>query len=582
MNRLQAVALNEGVRCKKRLWRERGRQQLESFQLAPWASRRRRDLLELLDRLNPTIAELNQAIDQEVERCPEAQPRPSWPVSQRNRASVTRVVQSSAQCQCGMSYNQALPISMNGKGLMGQTPGGKSTQRFRLLFATADDSALVDMGQQLAPAFFISIANTPGDLMSGIRQSDPEIIVVDVDTVAPNGKDFFAHVGKLREAAPRALLIAISRSPLRNARQRTRAAGGDEFLLAPVDFSELREYLLEAAEDRLRRLEAQRLREEIRSKNSFCDLIGGSDEMRRVYEAIRRLAPGTATVMLRGESGTGKELVARAIIALSPRRDAPFISVNCAALPENLMESELFGHEKGAYTGAHTSRPGQIELADGGTVFLDEIGSLGLSLQSKLLRVLQDRAVQRLGGKSAKKIDFRLICATNENLEDMVAAGRFREDLYYRIHVIPIHIPALRERNGDIALLIEHFLNVFCIANSLPMKRIEPDAMDVLESNEWPGNVRELENLVQRLVLMVEGDTIGVSDLPKPLLQRSSAGQEKLLVPEGGVDFDQEIEQIEIAYLRTALNRAGGKTAAAALLRIPVQKMKYLCRKYGL
>jgi transcriptional regulator with PAS, ATPase and Fis domain len=246
------------------------------------------------------------------------------------------------------------------------------------------------------------------------------------------------------------------------------------------------------------------------------------------------------------------------------------------------MESELFGHEKGAFTGAHASRPGQIELADGGTLSLDEIGSLGLSLQSKLLRVLQDRAVHRLGGKTAKKIDFRLICATNENVEEMVEVGRFREDLYYRVHVIPIHIPALRERTGDVALLIEHFLNVFCTANEVPMKRIDPDAMDVLESNEWPGNVRELENLVQRLVLMVEGDTIQVTDLPQPSLRQSSVAQEKILIPEEGVDFDEEMEKIEIAYLNAALRRTGGKTSAATLLHIPVQKMKYLCRKYGL
>ena len=475
-----------------------------------------------------------------------------------------------------------LPTSRNHKALMGQVASGRATKRFRLLFATSDDSALVDMGQELAPAFFVSIANTPGDLMSGIRQNNPEIIVVDVDTVAPNGKEFFAHVAEVRAAAPGALLIAISRTPLRKARRRTRAAGGDEFLLAPVDFGEMREYLLEAAEARIKRLQTERLREEIKSKNSFCGLIGGSDGMRLVYEAIRRVAPGTSTVMLRGESGTGKELVARAIVSLSPRRDAPFISVNCAALPENLMESELFGHEKGAFTGAHTSRPGQIELADGGTLFLDEIGSLGLSLQSKLLRVLQERAVQRLGGKSAKKIDFRLICATNEVVEEMVRAGRFREDLYYRIHVIPIYVPALRERSGDVALLIEHFLNVFCTANELPLKRIEADAMDVLESNEWPGNVRELENLVQRLVLMTEGDTIRVVDLPQPLLRQSSAAQEKILIPEEGVNFDEEMERIEIAYLSAALRRTGGKTAAAALLYIPVQKMKYLCRKYGL
>jgi len=465
---------------------------------------------------------------------------------------------------------------------MGQAAGGNTTQRFRLLFATSDDSSFPDMGQELAPAFFISIASTPDELMSGIRQDEPEIIVVDVDTVARNGDDFFAHVADVRAAAPNALLVAISRTPLRKARQRTLAAGGDEFLLAPVDFAEMREYLLEAAEKQSRRLEGERLREEIKRKNSFCGMIGGSSEMHRVYEAIRRVASGTSTLVLRGESGTGKDLVASAIVSLSPRRDAPFISVNCAALPESLMESELFGHEKGSFTGAHISRAGQIELADGGTLFLDEIGSLGLSLQSKLLRVLQNHEVQRLGAKHATKIDFRLICATNENLEDMVASGRFREDLYYRIHVIPIQVPPLRERTGDVALLIDHFLRLFCAANDVALKRIAPDAMEVLESNQWPGNVRELENLVQRLVLMVEAETIHVEDLPQPLLQQSSAGHEKLLIPDAGVDFDDEIQQIEIGYLTTALRRAGGKTAAAALLRIPVQKMKYLCRKYGL
>src|SRR6516165_6854775 len=452
---------------------------------------------------------------------------------------------------------------------MGRTATPGARQRFRLLFATSDDSALVNISQDLAPAFFISIANNSADLLSSIRRNNPEVIVVDVDTVAPHGKDFFANIGEVRAAAPRALLIAISRTPLRNARQRTRSAGGDEFLLAPIDFAEMREYLLESMEERIQRMEADKLRAEIEDKNSFCDLIGGSVQMRRVYEAIRRVAPRNTTVILRGESGTGKELVARAIVSLSPRRDAPFISVNCAALPENLMESELFGHEKGAFTGAHASRPGQIELADGGTLFLDEIGSLGLSLQSKLLRVLQDRAVQRLGGKAAKKIDFRLICATNEDVESMVKAGRFREDLYYRIHVIPIQVPALRERPGDVPLLIEHYLNLFCLANEIPLKRIEPDAMDVMESNRWPGNVRELENLVHRLVLMTEGDTIRISDLPQPLLQLTTVAQERMLIPEDGVNFDEEIQQIEIAYLTTALKRVGSKTAAAELLHIP-------------
>jgi DNA-binding NtrC family response regulator len=465
---------------------------------------------------------------------------------------------------------------------MRRAAAANGPQRFRLLFATSDDAALVDIGQELGPAFFISIASTQADLIAGIRQTDPEIIVVDVDTISSTGNDFFALVSEVRGAAAKALLIAISRTPLRKARQRTRAAGGDEFLLAPVDFAEMREYLQEAAEERLTSLEAERLRLEIKSRNSFCDLIGGSEAMRRVYEAIRRVAPSSTTVMLRGESGTGKELVARAIVSLGPRRDGPYITVNCAALPENLIESELFGHEKGAFTGAHAAKAGQIELADGGTLFLDEIGSLGPGLQSKLLRVLQERTVQRLGGKQAKKIDFRLVCATNDELEAMVSAGRFREDLYYRIQVIPIHLPPLRERDHDLPLLLDHFLKTYSAANSVPVKRLDPEAMDVLESNQWPGNVRELENLVQRLVLMVEGETIRVNDLPQQVISNSTARHEKLLIPEGGVAFDDEMKSIEIAYLRAALNRTGSKTGAAALLRIPVQKMKYLCRKYRL
>ena len=464
---------------------------------------------------------------------------------------------------------------------MGLSGAAKTKQKFRLLFATSDNSALGDISQELAPTFFISIAQTTADLLVSIQQNNPEIIVLD-ETVIPDGEDLFAHISAVREASSQALLIAISRRPLRKARQRTLEAGGDEFLLAPIDFDEFREYLLEAAEKRRLRLEAERVRDDIRNKNSFCGLIGGSEEMQRVYDTIRRVAPGTTTVMLRGESGTGKELLAHAIVSLGPRREAPFISVNCAALPENLIESELFGHEKGAFTGAHTSRPGQIELADGGTLFLDEIGSLGLSLQGKLLRVLQDRRVQRLGAKKATKIDFRLICAANENLEEMLEAGRFREDLYYRIHVIPIDIPPLRARPDDVPLLVEYFLQTFCTASNLPIKRLEPDAMDVLESNEWPGNVRELENVIQRLVLMVEGEIIRVSDLPSSIIQRSSEAHQKLLIPQDGVDFDREIEQIEIAYLQAALQRGGGKTAAAALLHIPVQKVKYLCRKYRL
>jgi transcriptional regulator with PAS, ATPase and Fis domain len=305
--------------------------------------------------------------------------------------------------------------------------------------------------------------------------------------------------------------------------------------------------------------------------------------MRAVYDAITRVAASKSTVLIRGESGTGKELVARAIVTLSSRSEKPFVSLNCGALPENLVESELFGHERGAFTGADSARAGHVELADGGTLFLDEISSLGLGLQSKLLRALQERTVTRLGGKNARKIDFRLIAATNDDLEDMVKTGRFREDLYYRINVIPIDLPPLRDRQSDIPLLIDHFLRVYSAANEVPLKQVDADVLEVLEDYSWPGNVRELENLMQRFVLMVSEAVIRLKHLPQTILHASSAKQEALLIPEEGVSFDDEMSRIEVAYLQAALQRTGGrKSAAALLLRIPPQKMKYLCRKYGL
>ncbi|HEX4310460.1 MAG TPA: sigma-54 dependent transcriptional regulator [Acidobacteriaceae bacterium] len=455
-------------------------------------------------------------------------------------------------------------------------------ERLRLVFATSDSDALTDIGQELAPAFFISLAPDSAALFRSLEEHAPEVVVIDLDTIVPDTQDVFAYVESIRAAAPAILLIVISRTPLRNARQRTKKSGGDEFLLAPVDFSELREYLIEAGEERRRSLQAQQFRDEIAQKSSFSGMIGGSEAMQRVYDAVRRVAPSNTTVMLRGESGTGKELAARAIVSLSPRRSGAFISVNCAALPETLMESELFGHEKGSFTGAHATRPGQVELADGGTLFLDEIGSLGLALQSKLLRVLQEHSVQRIGAKHPRKIDFRLITATNDNLEEMVKNGQFREDLYYRICVIPIPLPPLREREGDVPLLLDHYMRMQCVAAGLPLKRFSPEAMQVLETSSWPGNVRELENLTQRLALMVDADLIEVQHLPEKVLMAATASNDHILIPSDGVDLDDELIRIELAYLEAAIRRAGSKRGAASLLRIPVQKMKYLCRKHGI
>ncbi|MEI9979045.1 MAG: sigma-54 dependent transcriptional regulator [Edaphobacter sp.] len=450
----------------------------------------------------------------------------------------------------------------------------------KLLFATSDDAALLDISQVFASSFFMRLAPDSASLFQSLAEHAPEIVVIDLDTIVPDGDDVFAYIESVRAAAPQILFLVISRTPLKNARQRTKRSGGDEFLLAPVDFPELREYLLDAGQRHRREHVSKQLRGEIAQKNSFCDMIGGSEAMQRVYEAVRRVAPSNSTVMLRGESGTGKELAARAIVSLSPRRDGPFISVNCAALPETLMESELFGHEKGSFTGAHVTRPGQIELADGGTLFLDEIGSLSLPLQAKLLRVLQERVVQRLGAKGPKKIDFRLIAATNDDLEQMVKSGQFREDLFYRICVIPIVLPPLREREGDIPLLLDHYLKMYCSAGNLSPKRFSPEALQILETSAWRGNVRELENLTQRLALMVDEDLITVQHLPEKVIYESTTNHDDILVPAGGVDLEDELTRIEIAYLQAALRRAGSKSAAASLLRIPVEKMKYLCRKH--
>jgi len=381
--------------------------------------------------------------------------------------------------------------------------------------------------------------------------------------------------------APELVLVALTRSNNRNLRHQAIDAIVDEYFIAPIDFEVVRIVLGRMLEKRAAEIEYRQRQSKEAERESFAELIGASESMRRVYDAIRRVAESTTTVLLRGESGTGKELVARAIVSVGPRSQKPFISLNCAALPENLIETELFGHEKGAFTDARTARPGHIELAHTGTLFLDEIATLGLALQSKLLRVLEDRAVTRIGGQTAKKIDFRLITATNENLEEMVQAGRFREDLYYRINVVPILLPALREREGDILLLADHFLRIYCTANNVPLKRLDPEVMQILEEDEWPGNVRELENLVQRLVLMVDGPVIKVQHLPQRLLINSATSQESLLIPEEGVIFDDEIARIETAYLAAALRRSNGsKIGAARLLHVDKQRMHYLCRKY--
>jgi DNA-binding NtrC family response regulator len=451
-----------------------------------------------------------------------------------------------------------------------------------IAIVTTDELVGPEAAKYLDSAYQLQMLQTWDELQAMLQEISLDAILLDLDTLGENSDVGVAALRELRSNHPDMMLVAMTRSNSRHLRWKATEATADEYFVAPIEFQEVQIILARALEKRLAEIEYRSRKDKEVPQPCFCGLIGLSEPMQRVYEAIRRVAGSTSTVLIRGESGTGKELVARAIVSMSPRADKPFISLNCAALPDNLIEAELFGHEKGAFTDARSARAGHIEMADGGTLFLDEIATLGLPLQSKLLRVLEDRAVQRIGGKSPKKIDFRLVTATNEALEEMVEAGRFREDLYYRIHVVPLMLPPLRERQGDIPLLVDHFLRRYCAANGVEPKRVDPEVMAILEEDSWPGNVRELENLVQRLVLMVDGPVIKVNHLPQRLLYNNTASQESLLIPEEGVNFDQEIARIEVAYLTAALRRSeGSKVAAARLLQMDKQKMHYLCRKYG-
>ncbi len=454
-----------------------------------------------------------------------------------------------------------------------------NSERYSIAVITLEEQMFREMRRVLAANFRVNLASTESQIKLLI--DDPEVhgIVVDLESIGDQPGDGIDVVGEMRRLRPDLILVAITRSTSSELPLQASQTGADHFFLKPMDCEQLRAVLLQTLEKRALQFEGQWMVEQVASKTAFCGLIGGSEAMLKVHQAIAAVASSNASVVIRGESGVGKELVAQAIVQCGERRDQPYVCLNCSALPETLMESELFGYERGAFTGADSAKPGMIELANRGTLFLDEITTLNHTLQSKLLRVLQERSVQRLGGRGAKKIDFRLITASNDDLEEMVRTGRFREDLYYRINVVPIFIPPLRQRGGDISLLIEHFVRLYCTANRKPVKQVQPEAMEILEQYPWPGNVRELENVVQRMVLMSDGSTITAYQLPQQLLSSTAAAQEAILIPEDGVDFDAEMERIQVAYLNAALRRTGGKkSAAASLLRLDPQRMKYLCR----
>ena len=353
--------------------------------------------------------------------------------------------------------------------------------------------------------------------------------------------------------------------------------GAEDYVTKPVDVSAVLARLEKVLEKRALRQENELLRERLREKYKFSNIVGESAELQGVFDVVARAAPTRATILVLGESGTGKELIAQAIHEASPRRDKPFVKVNCAALTETLLESELFGHEKGSFTGAIGRREGRFELANGGTLFLDELGDISPALQVKLLRVLQQQEFERVGGTQTVKVDVRVVAATNRDLEAEVKAGRFREDLYYRLNVVSVVLPPLRKRKTDVPDLVQHFLERYGQMHGKQMKGLAPGTLNVLLAYDWPGNVRELGNVVERAVVLARGSELTSDDLPAALRgPRPTDRTSDSLIP-GASLYEIERE----AILRT-LDLVGGSTSRAAdLLGISVRKIQYRLKEYA-
>jgi DNA-binding NtrC family response regulator len=439
-----------------------------------------------------------------------------------------------------------------------------------------DDPVLLDqLTWALKGKFDVTSARDAEEGRS-LCESDPDLYLFDL-RLPPSGQieEGLNLLEAVRRRNPDATVIMMSGEQDRHGVLRSIELGAFDFFRKPVDPAELLVILQRALERRRLVAENRELKERARQQpETFDQLVGSSAGMRRLFRQIEKVAPSDATVLLQGESGTGKELVAHSIHARSARRDRPFVAVNASALPESLAEAELFGHERGAFTGAVASRPGRFELAHGGTLFLDEIATLSSAVQAKLLRAIETRQIERVGGRRSQPVDFRLITATNEDLEARVADGTFREDLFYRINTVLIRIPPLRERGDDVALLADHFLAKFCRRHGKADRKLSPAVVEKLRDHPWKGNVRELEHVVENLVLFAEQDEIGEEDLPRVLRQSNGAAR---------APFAKAVQEFERKLLAEAIRESGGvKAEAARRLGLDGNQIKYLCRKYRL
>ncbi len=423
---------------------------------------------------------------------------------------------------------------------------------------------------------------TAGDVdtaVAHLESDEVDLVLTDMQMPDKSGLDLILAA---REVSPETLMIVVTAFGTTDSAIAAMKEGAYDYLTKPCKVDELRIGIEKALEKKILSSENRRLRQEIRSHSRSRHIIGHSAAMQEVFDLIAQVAETKTNVLLYGESGTGKELVARAIHEQSDRQDQPFVAINCGAIPENLLESELFGHVKGSFTGAVQNKEGLFESAAGGTLFLDEIGELSGALQVKLLRALQEKSIRRVGDTQDRKIDVRIVSATNRRLEEEVAAGRFREDVYYRLNVIQLTLPPLRDRVEDIPVLAQHFIRKFADDLGKEVEGMDPAALEILASYPFPGNVRELENLVERAVALTRTPTIGADLLPPTVTQ----AEERRSVPritEEGVKLEELVDDYERALLSEALVLSGGvKKRAARLLGVSFRSFRYRLEKLGI
>ncbi len=414
---------------------------------------------------------------------------------------------------------------------------------------------------------------------AAVARKEPDVVLCDLMLPDGTGIDYLKEV---KAQYPSIAFIMITAYTSTKSAVEALKAGAVDYIAKPFDVEELKIIVRKASERKVLEDENLHLRTALEERFTFSNIIGKSQKMQEIFGIVQRIAKTMSTVLISGESGTGKELIARAIHYNSGRR-GKFVSINCGALPETLLESELFGHERGAFTGAIREKRGLFHEADRGTIFLDEIGETSTAMQIKLLRVLQDRVVRRVGSNVETTVDVRVIAATNRDLAESIQKGSFREDLFYRINVIPITLPPLRQRREDIPLLVEHFIAKFCNSIQIPHKKISADAMRGIEKYHWPGNVRELENVVERMIALEASDVLTTKSLPEHVLLGGTIPDVTFDLPPEGLSLQDHLEAIGKIFMLKALERTGGvQTQAAELLKMSFRSFRYYAKKYDL